>query len=424
MAMTITEKILARAAGKDIVIPGEVITAKIDVAMAHDVTSEDAIKIVENDFKGRIAKGLKIVVTPDHYVPNKDIASAILYQNLMGFCDRHNLEHVYRVGGNYGVCHMMLPQEGHIRPGEVIVGADSHTCAYGAFGAFSTGIGSTELGNVFATGELWFKVPESSKFEIEGKLPKNTMAKDIFLKVVGDIGVDGALYEAMEWTGETIEDLSVEERMTLTNMAIEAGAKNGIIAPDKKTFDYVSQRSGKTAKELSALALYSDDDASYLKIKRYDVSDLEPLVAKPFLPSNVAPASELNDIEIDQAYIGGCTGGKLEDFLAAAEVLKGKKKAKNVRLLIVPSTQKVYREIMYTEMKDIFFDAGAVISAPTCGACLGGYMGILGPGEKCISSTNRNFRGRMGHPDSEVYLASPKTAAASAIAGYIRGAEK
>jgi 3-isopropylmalate/(R)-2-methylmalate dehydratase large subunit len=394
------------------------------VAMAHDVTSEDAIKIVENDFKGRIAKGLKIVVTPDHYVPNKDIASAILYQNLMGFCDRHNLEHVYRVGGNYGVCHMMLPQEGHIRPGEVIVGADSHTCAYGAFGAFSTGIGSTELGNVFATGELWFKVPESSKFEIEGKLPKNTMAKDIFLKVVGDIGVDGALYEAMEWTGETIEDLSVEERMTLTNMAIEAGAKNGIIAPDKKTFDYVSQRSGKTAKELSALALYSDDDASYLKIKRYDVSDLEPLVAKPFLPSNVAPASELNDIEIDQAYIGGCTGGKLEDFLAAAEVLKGKKKAKNVRLLIVPSTQKVYREIMYTEMKDIFFDAGAVISAPTCGACLGGYMGILGPGEKCISSTNRNFRGRMGHPDSEVYLASPKTAAASAIAGYIRGAEK
>ncbi|TRZ54709.1 3-isopropylmalate dehydratase large subunit [archaeon] len=424
MAMTITEKILARAAGKDSVIPGEVITAKIDVAMAHDVTSDDAIKIVEKDFNGRIAKNLKIVVTPDHYVPNKDIASAILYQNLMGFCDRHNLEHVYPVGENYGVCHVMLPQEGHIRPGEVIVGADSHTCTYGALGAFSTGIGSTELGNVFATGELWFKVPESSKFEIEGKLPKNTMAKDIFLEVVGDIGVDGALYEAMEWTGETIEDLSVEERMTLTNMAIEAGAKNGIIAPDKKAFDYVAERSGKTAKALSALALYSDDDASYLKIKRYDVSDLEPLVAKPFLPSNVSPASELNDIEIDQAYIGGCTGGKLEDFLAAAEVLKGRKKAKNVRLLIVPSTQKVYRKIMNTEMKDIFFDAGAVISAPTCGACLGGYMGILAPREKCISSTNRNFRGRMGHPDSEVYLASPKTVAASAIAGYIRGAEE
>jgi len=424
MAMTITEKILARAAGKEKVIPGEVITARIDVAMAHDVTSDDAIKIVETDFKGKIAENLKIVVTPDHYVPNKDIPSAILYQNLMKFCDRHNLQHVYPVGENYGVCHVMLPQEGHILPGNVIVGADSHTCTYGALGAFATGIGSTELGNVFTTGELWFRVPESYKFEIKGKLPKNTMAKDLFLRVVGDIGVDGALYQAMEWAGETINDLSVEERMTLTNMAIEAGAKSGIIAPDQKTFDYVAQRSGRNAEALLASALYSDDDASYVATKRYDVSGLEPLVAKPYLPSNVVPASELKDVRIDQAYLGGCTGGKLDDFVAAAEVLKGEKKARHVRLLIVPSTQKIYRQITDSEMKDIFLDAGGVISAPTCGACLGGYMGILAPGEVCISSTNRNFRGRMGHPESKVYLASPKTVAASAIAGHIQGAEK
>jgi 3-isopropylmalate/(R)-2-methylmalate dehydratase large subunit len=424
MTMNITEKILARAAGKDVIIPGEIIIAKIDVAMSHDVTADDAIKILENDFKGRLNKDLKIVVTPDHYVPNKDIASAKLYQNLMRFCERHELKYVYPIGENYGVCHIMLPQEGHVLPGQVIVGPDSHTCTYGAFGAFSTGIGSTELGNVFATGDLWFKVPESYKFEVRGKLPRNTMAKDIFLMVVGDIGVDGALYQAMEWTGETIDDLSIDERMTLTNMAIEAGAKSGIIAPDLKTFNYISPKSGKTVDELLALSLYSDSDANYIATKRYDISSLEPLVAKPYLPSNVVPASELKDIKIDQAYIGGCTGGKLDDFIASTEVLKGNKKAKHVRLIVVPATQKIYRQIMGSEMRDILLDAGAVISAPTCGACLGGYMGILAPGEKCITSTNRNFRGRMGDPTSEVYLASPKTVAASAISGYIRGVEK
>lgn len=421
---TITEKILARAAGKDRVEPGEIVTAKVNVLMMHDVTSDDAIKILEKDFGGRIAPNLKIVVVPDHYVPNKDIASAILYQNLMKFAERHNLQHVYPLGENYGVCHEMLPQEGHVLPGQVLVGGDSHTCEYGALGAFSTGVGSSEAGNVLSTGELWFRVPESYKFVIRGEMPRNVMAKDLFLRVVGDIGVDGALYQAMEWTGDAIGDMSIDERKTLTNMAIEAGAKSGIIAPDAKTLDYIAQRSGKDFRDLAMMALYSDPDASYAAKKTYDVSNLEPLVAKPDLPSNVAPASELSNVRIDQAYIGGCTGGKREDMYAAAEVLRYNKKARHVRLIIVPSTQKIYREIVDGEMKDIFLDAGAVISAPTCGACLGGYMGILAPGEVAISSTNRNFRGRMGHPTSEVYLASPKTVAASAIAGYIRGADK
>jgi len=434
---TITEKILARHSGKDRVIPGETIDAKVDVLMMHDVTSTGAIKLLKKEFGNNIAKGLKIVVVPDHYVPNKDIESAKLYQELKSFVEEQTAKGAKIVsymieGGDYGVCHVMLPEKGHVIPGQVLVGGDSHTCTYGALGAFSTGIGTTEAGNVLATGDLWFRVPESYKFEVTGKMPKNVMAKDLFLRVVGDIGVDGALYQAMEWTGDTIKNMSMDERMTLTNMAIEAGAKSGIIAPDEKTLKYLEDRKmGLYPFGTNVISwmnffkeIESDVDAHYTNTKKIDVSGLEPLVAKPHLPSNVVPASELKNIKIDQAYIGSCTGGKYEDFVAAAEILKGNRTAKGVRLLIVPSTADIQRRLVKEGLYDLFMDAGAIFSAPTCGACLGGYMGILAPGERAISSTNRNFRGRMGHPESEVYLASPKTVAASALEGYIKGAEK
>jgi len=432
MGMTLTEKILARASGKDKVVPGETIEAKVDVLMMHDVTSTGAIKLLKKDFGNNIAEGLKIVVVPDHYVPNKDIESAKLYKELKEFVEEQkgkgaNIIDYMLEGGDYGVCHVMLPEKGHVIPGQVIVGGDSHTCTYGALGAFSTGIGTTEAGNVLATGKLWFRVPESYKIEVNGEMPRNLMAKDLFLRVVGDIGVDGALYQAMEWTGRTIKYMSLDEKLTLTNMAIEAGAKSGIIAPTAMILGNLYSKGllKKEKEEKDFLNLIkSDEDAHYSNIKKINASGLEPLVAKPHLPSNVVPASELKDVKIDQAYIGSCTGGKLEDFIAAAEVLRGKRVARGVRLLIVPSTADIQRKIVNEGLYDVFMDAGAIVSAPTCGACLGGYMGILAPGEKCISSTNRNFRGRMGHVDSEVYLASPKTVAASAIEGYITGAEK
>jgi len=441
---TLTEKILAKASGKERVVPGETIDAKVDVLMMHDVTSTGAIKLLRKEFGNKIASGLKIVVVPDHYVPNKDIDSAKLYQELRGFVEEQkangaNIVDYMIEGGDYGVCHVMLPEKGHVIPGQVLVGGDSHTCTYGALGAFSTGVGTTEAGNVLAAGSLWFRVPESFKFEVSGKMPKNVMAKDLFLRVVGDIGVDGALYQAMEWSGDAIRNMSMEERMTLTNMAIEAGAKSGIIEPDETTALYLVRKnssyppsivpgklvgSSEIIKQFKAEGLYSDEYAQYVNVKRIDASGLEPLVAKPHLPSNVVPASELKDTQIHQAYIGSCTGGKYGDFVAAAEILKGQRVAKGVRLLVVPSTADVQRKLVREGLYDTFMDAGAVFSAPTCGACLGGYMGILAPGEVAISSTNRNFRGRMGSPESFVYLASPKTVAASAIAGHIMGAEK
>lgn len=454
---TITEKILAKHAGRDRVTPGETVECAIDVLMMHDVTSTDAIKLLRKEFGNKVHPDLKVVVTPDHYIPNKDIASAKLYQELRQFVQEQTAAgadiHAHMLeGGDYGVCHVMLPEKGHVIPGSLIVGGDSHTCTYGAWGAFSTGIGTTEAGNVLATGRLWFKVPESVRLEVSGRLPSNVMAKDLFLRVVGDIGVDGALYQAMEWTGSAIACMSMDERATLTNMAIEAGAKSGIIAPDDTTEHYYVRRL-KRSELASQLARYAADDrlvsrysiheitaddtiflvlsslqsdpsAQYAAVKRIDAASLVPLVARPHLPSNVVPASELGGVKIDQAYIGSCTGGKWEDFVAAAEILKGRKAAKHVRLLVVPSTADIQRRMVREGLYEIFMDAGAVFAAPTCGACLGGYMGILAPSEVCISSTNRNFRGRMGHPDSSVYLASPKTVAASAVAGYITGAEK
>ncbi len=436
---TITEKILARHCGKARVVPGETIEAKVDVLMMHDITSSDAIKLLRKEFRNRVHRDLKVVVTPDHYVPGKDIASAILYKELKGFVNEQqglgaNVVGYMIEGGDYGVCHVMLPSKGHIIPGDLIVGGDSHTCTYGALGAFSTGIGTTEAGNVLATGSLWFRVPESFRIEVNGEMPKNVMAKDLFLQVVGNVGVDGCLYQAMEWSGDTIRNMSMDERMTLTNMAIEAGAKSGIIEPDKVTMDYLRKklrydiqsdlflRNGKGFLQTwKDIGLFSDFDAEYASVKKINASGLQPLVAMPHLPSNIAFASELRDIKINQAYIGSCTGGKWEDFVAAAEILKGNKVAPGVRLLVVPSTSDIQDRIVESGLYKIFKDSGAVFSAPTCGACLGGYMGVLAPGEVCISTTNRNFRGRMGHLDSEVYLASPKTVAASAIAGYITG---
>lgn len=441
MGMTITEKILARASKKTSVAPNQIIEANIDVIMMHDVTSSGAIQLLKKEFDNAIKPGVKIVVVPDHFVPNKDINSAKLYQELKTFVNEQkansaNIIDYLLEGGDYGVCHIMLPQKGHIIPGQTIIGGDSHTCTYGALGAFATGVGTTEVANVLATGQLWFKVPETYKFVVSGQMKKNVMAKDLFLKVVGDIGVDGALYQAMEWTGDTIRQMSMDERLTLTNMAIEAGAKSGIIEPDEITLNYLKQKrdgieltkiqqSPKEWDELTKCCdeLKSDSNATYANVKHIDASALEPLVAKPHLPSNVVPASTLNDIKINQAYLGSCTGGKYEDFVAAAEILKGKKIAKNVRLLVVPTTADIQRRIVKEGLYEIFMDAGAVFSAPTCGACLGGHMGILAPQEIAISSTNRNFRGRMGHPDSQIYLASPKTVAASAIAGYIIGAD-
>ncbi|MDR1453398.1 MAG: 3-isopropylmalate dehydratase large subunit [Candidatus Margulisbacteria bacterium] len=417
MGLTITEKILARAAGKKTVQPGEVVFASVDIALAHDVTSDLAIDIVEKDFGGRIWDPDKIIVLPDHGVPNKDIQTATLVRKLLDFAAAKKIKNIYSVEtGDYGVCHTMLPYRGFVRPGQVIVGADSHTCQHGSLGAFSTGIGSTELGNVFATGKLWFRVPETIKIEVRGSLPDGVMAKDLILRVIGDLGVDGALYMAMEWTGSTIESLSIDERMTLTNMAIECGAKSGIIAPDQKTIDFVKART-----EENFEPLYSDPDAHYAKTLIYQAEDLTPLVARPYLPSNVAPAKDCADVKVTQVYIGSCTGGKYEDFAAAAKVLKGRKKAAGVRLLIVPATTEIQRQIIQNGLYDIFMAAGGVLVSAGCNACLGYHGGILAAGEVAVSTTNRNFRGRMGHVDSKVYLASPLTAARSALTGYITG---
>jgi 3-isopropylmalate/(R)-2-methylmalate dehydratase large subunit len=415
MGLTITEKILARAAGKETVKPGEVVFAKVDIALAHDVTSDLAIDIMEKDFGGRIWDPDKIIVLPDHGVPNKDIQTAMLVRKLLDFTATKKIKNVYGVEtGDYGVCHTMLSYRGFVRPGQVIVGADSHTCQHGSLGAFSTGIGSTELGNVFATGKLWFRVPETIKIEVNGRLPDGVMAKDLVLRVIGDLGVDGALYMAMEWTGSTIESLSIDECMTLTNLAIECGAKSGIIAPDQKTIDFVQSRTKEKFEPV-----YSDADAHYAKTLTYQAEDLVPLVAKPYLPSNVAPAKDCADVKITQVYIGSCTGGKYEDFVAAARILKGQKKAAGVRLLIVPATTEIQRQIIKDGLYDIFMEAGGVLVSAGCNACLGYHGGILAAGEVAVSTTNRNFRGRMGHVDSKVYLASPLTAAKSAIMGYI-----
>jgi len=413
MAMTITEKILARAGGKDKVCPGELVSAKIDLVMCHDVTAPAAVSMLKAKGIDKVFDAEKIVVTPDHFQPAKDIKSAELHKRLDDWVREKGIKHYYPVG-RAGVCHALLPEQGHIRPGEVIVAGDSHTCTYGAFAVFSTGIGSTDLAAVIATGELWFKVPASMKIVLDGSLPAGVYSKDVILAVIKKTGVDGALYKAMEFVGPALGEMSMEARMTITNMVIEAGAKNGVIGFDETTKKYLKEH----LKDKADYTVYeSDADAEYESVVEIDCSKLEPMVALPHLPSNGKPISECAGLVMDQAYIGSCTNGRIEDLRIAAGILKGKKVA--IRTIVVPATPVIWKQAMDEGLFKIFYDAGCVISAPTCGACLGGFMGILAEGEKCVSTTNRNFVGRMGHPKSEVYLSSPATAAASAVEGKL-----
>jgi len=418
MGMTITEKILAKAAGKKKVTPGELIDAKIDIVMCVDVTTPPAISMLVEKGMDKVFDREKIVVTPDHFQPAKDIKSAELHKRLDEWAKRHRIKHYYKIG-RAGVCHALLPEQGHIRPGEVIIGPDSHTCTYGAFAAFSTGVGSTDTAAAIATGQLWFKVPASIKFVLKGSLPKGVYSKDVILAVIARIGVDGALYKAMEFTGPALAEMSMEARMTITNMAIEAGAKNGISGFDETAKKYLDEHlRGKK----NYTVYESDKDAEYKQVVEIDCSKLEPMVALPHLPSNGVPIGKCAGKAMDQAYIGSCTNGRIEDLRIAAKIFKGKKVA--IRTIVVPATPVIWKQAMDEGLFDIFYDAGCVIAAPTCGACLGGFMGVLAEGEKCISTTNRNFVGRMGHPKSEVYLASPATAAASAIEGKLTDPRK
>ena len=418
MSMTITEKILAKAAGRDKVRPGELVDAKLDIVLFIDVTGPAAVTMLKEKGIDKVFDTEKIVVTPDHFQPPKDIKSAELHKRLDSWAKEKKIKNYYPIG-KAGVCHALLPEQGHIRPGEVIIGPDSHTCTYGAFGAFGTGVGSTDLAAAIATGTLWFRVPASIKFVLSGKLPKGVYSKDVILAVIKKIGVDGALYKAMEFVGPALKEMSMEARMTITNMAIEAGAKNGIIGFDEITKKYLDEH----LKDKKKYTVYeSDKDAVYEQTIEIDCSKLEPIVALPHLPSGGKPISQCAGMKMDQSYIGSCTNGRIEDLRIAAAILKGKKVA--IRTIVVPATPDIWKQAMDEGLFDIFYAAGCVISAPTCGACLGGFMGILAAGEKCVSTTNRNFVGRMGSPKSEVYLASPATAAASAIEGKLTDCRK
>ncbi len=411
--MTITEKILAAHTEKTEVTPGEFIEAKVDLALGNDVTAPIAIDAFEKLRIEKVFDSERLVLIPDHYAPNKDILSAQQCKMLREFAKKQQLKYYFEVG-RMGVEHALLPEQGLTLPGDLIIGADSHTCTYGALGAFSTGVGSTDLAAVMISGQLWFKVPESIKFICRGKLPKWVTGKDIILYIIGQIGVDGARYQAMEFCGEVIQALSVEERLSICNMAIEAGGKNGIIEPDEKTEEYITNKAKRPYK------IYrSDPDAEYAKVYEFDFSNLAPQVACPHLPSNVKPAAQLSDITLDQVVIGSCTNGRITDLRQAAQVLKGHKVNKNVRLIVIPATQAVYKQALKEGLLEIFLDAEAVVSTPTCGPCLGGHMGLLAEGERCLATTNRNFVGRMGHTKSEVYLCNPAVAATSAITGYI-----
>ena len=418
MGMTITEKILARASGQASVAPGQLVDANIDVVMCHDVTTPPAISMLVEKGIDKVFDPEKIVVTPDHFQPAKDVKSAELHKRLDDWAKRHKIKYYYKLG-RAGVCHALLPEQGHIRPGEVIVGGDSHTCTYGALAAFSTGIGSTDLAASIATGKLWFKVPASIKFVLNGSLGPGVYSKDVVLAVIARIGTDGALYQAMEFVGPALAEMSMEARMTITNMAIEAGAKNGVIGFDDVTKAYLDEHLNDK-KDYTVFA--SDEDAEYVATEPFDCSVIEPMVALPHLPSGGVAIGNCAGMAMDQAYIGSCTNGRIEDLRIAAQILEGKQVA--IRTLIVPATPTIWKQAKDEGLFDTFYNAGCVIAAPTCGACLGGFMGVLAAGEKCVSTTNRNFVGRMGSPKSEVYLASPATAAASAVEGKLADPRK
>jgi 3-isopropylmalate/(R)-2-methylmalate dehydratase large subunit len=413
MGMTISEKILAEHSGKKYISAGEIINAKVDIVLANDITAPIAIREFEKLGIKKVFNNDKIALIPDHFTPQKDIKAAEQCKILKDFAKKYNIKHYFEIG-RVGIEHALLPEQGIVLPGDLVIGADSHTCTYGALGAFATGVGSTDAAVAMATGECWFKVPETIKFVYYGKLQKWVSGKDLILYTIGDIGVEGAAYMAMEFTGEVIENMSMSERLTMCNMAIEAGAKAGIIAPDKVTEDYVKPRAKRPYKFYN-----SDSDAKYFEIKEYDCSEISPIVACPHLPSNIKPARELSHIKIDQVVIGSCTNGRLEDLREAAKVLKGKKVHPDVRMIIIPATQTIYMEALREGLIEIFIESQAVVSTPTCGPCLGGHMGILAKGERAIATTNRNFVGRMGHPESEVYLSNPAVAAASGVLGRI-----
>lgn len=413
MGMTMTQKILADHAGLESVKSGQLIQAELNMVLGNDVTTPVAIKEFRKAGFTKVFDTEKISIVMDHFTPNKDIKSAEHCKFVREFANEHNIVNFYDVG-EMGIEHALLPEKGLVAPGEVIIGADSHTCTYGAVGAFSTGVGSTDMAAGMASGKAWFKVPEAIKFVLTGKPSKWISGKDIILHIIGMIGVDGALYKSMEFTGDGLKYLSMDDRFAMANMAIEAGGKNGIFEVDEITEEYLKDRVSREYKVYKA-----DDDAEYEAVYEIDLSKIELTVAFPHLPENTKPISKVGEVKIDQAVIGSCTNGRLEDLKAAAEVFKGRHIAKNVRALIIPATQKIYRDAMNEGLFDIFLDAGCAISTPTCGPCLGGHMGILAAGERSIATTNRNFVGRMGHPESEVYLSSPAVAAASAVKGYI-----
>ena len=410
--MTMAEKILAAHAGLDEVQPGQLIECDLDLVLANDVTAPIAIQKV-NEITGRVFDPERVILVPDHYVPNKDIKSAEQAKIVRDFARAQGVTHYYEVGC-MGVEHALLPEQGVVGAGDLMIGADSHTCTYGALGAFSTGVGSTDAGVGMATGKAWFKVPETIKFVVEGKLAPGVTGKDVILHIIGMIGVDGALYKAMEFTGSAIEALPMDERLSISNMAIEAGGKAGLIPVDDVTRAYMDGRV-----ERPYTAYYSDDDAEFADVVSIDAADIVPTVAFPHLPSNTRPVAEARDVLIDQAVIGSCTNGRLDDMRQAAAVLRGRKVHPDVRCIVIPATQQVYRACIDEGLMDVFLDANCAVSTPTCGPCLGGYMGILAAGERAIATTNRNFVGRMGDPTSEVYLSSPAVAAASAVLGHI-----
>jgi len=420
MAQTITEKILAFHAGLDAVEPGQLIEARVDIALANDVTAPIAISEFEKLGVETVFDKSRVLLIPDHFTPNKDIKSAEQAKILREFVIKHQLENYFEIG-RVGIEHVLLPEQGLVGPGDLVIGADSHTCTYGALGAFATGVGSTDLAAAMATGRVWFKVPESIKVVYHGKPGPWVEGKDLMLYTIGLLTVDGALYQALEFTGEAIDELPMYGRMSMANMAIEAGAKNGIIAPDETTLDYVRPRARR---DYTVFA--SDPDAGYVRTIEIDVEKIRPQVSYPPLPDKAVEVDRAaaDKIAIDQVVIGSCTNGRIEDFRLAARVLKGKKAAPYMRLMIIPGTQEVYRQMIKEGLVEIFLDAEALISPPTCGPCLGGHMGILAAGERAVATTNRNFVGRMGHPESEVYLSNPAVAAASAVLGRIATPEE
>jgi 3-isopropylmalate/(R)-2-methylmalate dehydratase large subunit len=412
--MTITQKILAKAAGLDKVRPGQLINARLDMVLGNDITSPVAINEFEKSGFSTVFDKSRISLVMDHFTPNKDIKAATLTKQCRTFARKYDIQNFFDVG-DMGIEHALLPEKGLVAPGECVIGADSHTCTYGALGAFSTGVGSTDMAAAMATGMAWFKVPAAIKFELTGTLPPHTSGKDVILHIIGQIGVDGALYRSMEFTGSGLSSLTIDDRLTIANMAIEAGAKNGIFGVDDITREYLN---GRVSRSFTAFSADSDDD--YDEIIKIDLSQIRPTVAFPHLPENTRTIDDITEkVTIDQAVIGSCTNGRISDMRKAAAILKGKRIARDVRCIVIPATQQVYLDCIKEGLAEIFIEAGCAFSTPTCGPCLGGHMGILAEGERAVSTTNRNFVGRMGHPKSEVYLASPETAASAAIKGYI-----